>query len=195
MSKFYLTTPVYYVNSKPHIGHSYTQIACDCLARFMRFCGSDTMFMTGTDEHGEKIEKTTIEKGYKSGEEKRFVDEIVPAFKDLWMKLDIKYDFFIRTTDDYHEATVKAVLDKLYKSGKIYKKAYEGWFCTPCETFWSYTQSSDGTCPECKRPLEKLDEANYFLKISEYQEWLINHISQSRFYQARLQAQRGPGVP
>ncbi|MFA6078874.1 MAG: methionine--tRNA ligase [Candidatus Omnitrophota bacterium] len=177
MNKFYLTTPVYYVNSKPHIGHSYTQIACDCVARFMRSCGYDTLFMTGTDEHGEKIEKTTIEKGYKPGEEKRFVDEIVPAFKDLWTKLDIKYDFFIRTTDDYHEATVKAVLDKLYKSGKIYKKEYQGWFCTPCETFWSDTQSADGTCPECKRPLEKLNETNYFLKISECQEWLINYIN------------------
>ncbi|MFA4981259.1 MAG: methionine--tRNA ligase [Candidatus Omnitrophota bacterium] len=176
MKKFYITTPLYYVNSKPHIGHSYTQIACDTVARFMRRSGRDVFFMTGTDEHGEKIEKSTIERGYKAGEEKRFVDEIVPVFKELWTKLGIQYDYFIRTTDDYHEKTVQAILEKLYKDGKIYKKAYKGWFCTPCETFWSESQSPDGICSDCKRPLERLDEANYFLKTSEYQGWLIDHI-------------------
>ncbi len=176
MPKFYITTPLYYVNSKPHIGHSYTQVACDTVARFMRDAGYDVFFMTGTDEHGEKIEKATVARGYKEGEEKKFVDEIVPAFKDLWKKLDINYDYFIRTTDDYHIKSVQAVLTKLQKDGKIYKKAYKGWFCTPCETFWSETQSPDGICPDCKRPAEKLDEVNYFLKISEYQTWLIDYI-------------------
>jgi methionyl-tRNA synthetase len=176
MPKFYITTPLYYVNSKPHIGHSYTQIACDAVASFMRSAGRDVFFMTGTDEHGEKIEASAVEKGLKPGEEKRFVDEIVPVFKDLWQRLGIRYDYFIRTTDPGHVKCVQTVLDKLNKSGKIYKKVYKGWFCTPCETFWSETQSPDGLCPECKRPLEKLDEANYFLKISEYQAWLIDYI-------------------
>lgn len=176
MPKFYITTPLYYVNSKPHIGHSYTQVACDCLARFMRQARCDVFFMTGTDEHGEKIEKAALERGYKDGEEKKFVDEIVPIFKTLWKKLMISYDYFIRTTDKDHISTVRAVLEKLYKDGKIYKKIYKGWFCTPCETFWSETQSPDGVCPDCKRPLEKLDETNYFLKISEYQKWLVDYI-------------------
>jgi methionyl-tRNA synthetase len=139
--------------------------------------GYDVFFMTGTDEHGEKIEKSTLARGLKAGEEKIFVDEIVPVFKDLWHRLGIQYDYFIRTTDDHHVKAVQAVLDKLYKDGKIYKKIYKGWFCTPCETFWSEAQSSDGLCPDCKRHLEKLDEENYFFKISEYQQWLIDHIN------------------
>ena len=177
MQKFYITTPLYYVNSKPHIGHSYTQVACDTIANFMRASGRDVFFMTGADEHGEKIEKATIEKGYKAGEEKKFVDEIVPVFKDLWKTLGINYDYFIRTTDEPHIKSVQAVLAELDKRGKIYRKEYKGWFCTPCETFWSETQSPDGICPDCKRPLEKLDEANYFFKISEYQKWLIDYIN------------------
>ena len=176
MNKFYITTPLYYVNSKPHIGHSYTEVACDTVARFMRENGRDVFFMTGTDEHGEKIEKAAVEGGYGEGQEKKFVDEIVPVFKGLWKKLEIKYDFFIRTTDPSHVKAVQAVLDRLNKSGKIYKKAYKGWFCTPCETFWSETQSPDGVCPDCKRPLDKLDETNYFFKISEYQKWLLDYI-------------------
>lgn len=160
MSKFYITTPLYYVNSKPHIGHSYTQIACDTVARFIRMLGRDVFFMTGTDEHGEKIEKAAIEHGFKEGGEKQFVDGIVPVFKDLWANLGIKYDYFIRTTDDDHERSVQAVLEELRKRDKIYKKVYEGWFCTPCETFWSETQVTGGICPDCKRPVEKLDEVN-----------------------------------
>src|SRR3989338_8928439 len=120
MSKFYITTPLYYVNSKPHIGHSYTQIACDTISRFMRQAGYDVFFMTGTDEHGEKIEKAAIESGLKKGEEKKFVDKIVPTFKDLWANLNIRYDHFIRTTDDYHVKSVQAILGKLKKE-KIYK--------------------------------------------------------------------------
>src|SRR3989338_494346 len=117
--KFYITTPLYYVNSKPHIGHSYTQIACDAMARFMRRSGCEVFFMTGTDEHGEKIEGSTLAAGFKAGEEKKFVDGIVPHFKELWEKLNIKYDYFIRTTDAQHERCVQAVLDKLNASGKI----------------------------------------------------------------------------
>ncbi len=174
--KFYITTPVYYVNSKPHIGHSYTQVACDTISRYYRQRGYDVMFMTGTDEHGEKIEKSTIERGFAAGQEQKFVDEIVPLFKDVWQKLGIRYDHFVRTTDDYHIKAVQALMDKLNREGKIYKKDYKGWFCTPCETFWSETQSADGICPECKRPLERLEESNYFFKISEYQQWLKDHI-------------------
>lgn len=178
--KFYITTPLYYVNSKPHIGHSYTTVACDVVARFMRQAGHDVFFMTGTDEHGEKIEKATLARGFKEGEEQKFVDGIVPIFKDLWAKLDIKYDFFLRTTDSYHVKTVQAILEKLHKDDRIYKKVYKGWFCVPCETFWSESQVlPDGVCPDCRRPCEKLDESNYFLKISEYQDWLIEHINKN----------------
>ena len=177
MSKFYITTPLYYVNSKPHIGHSYTNIAVDALSRFYRMKGYDVFFMTGTDEHGEKIERAALAKGLKEGEEKKFVDEIVLIFKNLWHKIDVQYDYFIRTTDDYHIKSVQVILDKLYKEGNIYKKIYKGWFCTPCETFWSDAQSDDGLCPDCKRQLEKLDEENYFFKMSKYQNWLIDHIN------------------
>jgi methionyl-tRNA synthetase len=176
MKQFYITTPLYYVNSKPHIGHSYTQVACDAVARFVRQAGRECFFMTGTDEHGEKIEKATLERGFKEGEEKKFVDGIVPVFKELWSKLDIRYDYFIRTTDDYHVKAVQAVLNKLHKDDKIYKKDYKGWFCTPCESFWSEAQAQGGICPDCKRPAEKLDESNYFFKTSEYQKWLIDYI-------------------
>jgi methionyl-tRNA synthetase len=174
---FYITTPLYYVNSSPHIGHSYTQTACDTVARFIRQRGGDVFFMTGTDEHGEKIEKAALGQGFKKGGEKAFVDGIVPVFKELWSKLGIEYDYFIRTTDDYHIKTVQAVLDKLRRDGRIYKKDYKGWFCTPCETFWSETQIAfGGVCPDCGRPAEKLDESNYFFGISEYQKWLIDYI-------------------
>lgn len=179
MNKFYITTPLYYVNSKPHIGHSYTNIAVDTVSRFFRLKGYDVFFMTGTDEHGEKIEKATLAMGFKRGEEKKFVDEIVPIFKELWDKLEIKHDYFIRTTDDRHIKTVQTVLGQLHKDGKIYKKVYKGWFCTPCETFWSEAQSEGGICPECKRHLEKLDEENYFFKLSEHQGWLIDYIKSS----------------
>lgn len=178
-NKFYITTPLYYVNSKPHIGHSYTTVACDAVSRFMRLSGRDVFFMTGTDEHGEKIEKATLARGFKQGEEQKFVDEIVPIFKDLWKRLGIEYDYFIRTTDDYHVKAVQAFFTKLYQDGKIYKKDYNGWFCVPCETFWSETQAPGGVCPDCKRPAEKLDESNYFFKMSEYQDWLIGHINKN----------------
>jgi len=174
--KYYITTPVYYVNAKPHIGHAYTQIACDSMSRFLRQNGCDVLFMTGTDEHGEKIEKATLAKGMAAGQEKKFVDSIMPHFTKLWEKLDIKYDRFIRTTDDYHEETVRYVLQTLFEKGAVYKGIYKGWFCTPCEMFWSHTQAPDGVCPDCKRALENLDEENYFFKLSEYQNRLIKAI-------------------
>lgn len=174
--EYYITTPLYYVNAAPHIGHSYTQIACDTLTRLLRQSGSGVFFMTGTDEHGEKIEKAALNEGMKKGEEKKFVDKIVPRFTDLWKKLDIEYDYFIRTTDKSHEDAVKQILTVLHEKGYVYKKVYKGWFCTPCEMFWSDTQSPDGICPDCKRPLEKLDEENYFFKMSQYQDRLIKCI-------------------
>jgi len=177
--KFYITTPLYYVNAAPHIGHSYTQIATDAVSRFRRICGDEVFFMTGTDEHGEKIERAAIENGFKKGEEKRFTDSIIPNFKKLWKDLNIDYDFFIRTTDDYHKETVKFILDKIYKSGDIYKGEYDGWFCVPCEMFWSHTQAEDKVCPDCKRPLNSIKEANYFFKLSKYQDWLIDYIDKN----------------
>jgi len=167
------------VNASPHIGHSYTQIAVDAISRFHRILGDDVFFMTGTDEHGEKIEKAALEGGFKEGEEKRFTDKIVPNFKRLWKDLNIEYDFFIRTTDGYHEETVRYILETLYKNKDIYKGDYDGWFCVPCETFWAHTQVADGMCPDCKRPLDKIKEKNYFFKISGYQKWLIAHIEEN----------------
>lgn len=177
--RFYITTPLYYVNAAPHIGHSYTQIAADAVSRFHRLLGDDVFFMTGTDEHGEKIERAALDNGFKKGEEKKFVDSVVPKFDKLWKDLKIKYDHFIRTTDDYHEKTVRYALDILYNSKDIYKGEYDGYFCTPCEMFWSDTQASDGICPDCKRALERMKEDNYFFKISKYQDWLTEHIEKN----------------
>ncbi len=176
---FYITTPLYYVNAAPHIGHSYTQIATDTLARFYKLLGREVFFMTGTDEHGEKIEKAALEAGFKAGEEKKFTDKIVPNFKKLWADLNIEYDFFIRTTDTYHRETVGYVLDLLYKKKDIYKSEYDGWFCVPCEMFWTHSQAAEGTCPDCKRGLDKIKEENYFFKMSGYQNWLIGYIEKN----------------
>jgi len=173
---YYITSPLYYVNAAPHIGHCYTQVACDTISRFLRQNDCDVFFMTGTDEHGEKIEKASIESGLPKGCENKFVDAIIPRFKDLWKYLDINYNFFIRTSDKNHIDTVKHILDVLNKNGHIYKKIYKGWFCTPCEMFWQQSQAPEGICPDCKRNLEKLDEENYFFKLSSYQDKLIKCI-------------------
>jgi len=174
---FYITTPLYYVNAAPHIGHSYTEIATDTIARFHKLLGEEVFFMTGTDEHGEKIEKASLEAGFKEGEEKKFIDTIVPNFKKLWDDLNIRYDRFIRTTDDYHIKTVQYILDILYKKKDIYMGEYDGWFCIPCEMFWTHAQVTDGICPDCKRKLDKIKEKNYFFKISKYQDWLVKYIT------------------
>lgn len=174
MSKpFYITTPLYYVNDKPHIGHAYTNILCDTFARFRKFMGQEVFFLTGTDEHGEKIDKTARQKGMDS---KTFVDGMVPRFKDLWVKLDIHYDHFIRTTDEEHKKSVQVILEKLYKKGDIYLGNYRGWYCTPCESFWTKLQLAEGKCPDCKRDVQEITEENYFFKLSQYQSWLVQYI-------------------
>lgn len=172
--KFFVTTPIYYVNASPHIGHSYTNIAADTVARFRRAAGDKVCFLTGTDEHGQKIQKAADELKLSP---KEFADRVVLQFKDLWEALDISYDDFIRTTEERHIATVRRALDILYKKGDIYQDKYEGWYCTPDETFWLESQLLEGKCPECRRPVEKLTEVNYFFRLSKYQEWLIKHIT------------------
>ena len=179
MQKVYVTSPVYYVNASPHIGHAYTQIACDAISRFARLDGKKVFFLTGTDEHGEKIEEATLKAGHKKGEEKQFVDSIIPHFKNLWVDLNIKFDSFIRTTDPIHEKTVQDVLTKMKAKDDIYKGKYSGWFCIPCETFWADNQVEDKKCPECKRPLDRIEEENYFFKLSKYQKWLISYINEN----------------
>lgn len=173
MKKFYITTPLYYVNGNPHIGHSYTNIACDTLARFRRFNGEEVLFTTGTDEHGQKIKEAADAKGM---EPNAFVDSVVPVFKDLWKKLNISYDDFIRTTEKRHEKVVQDILVMLYDNGDLYEGEYSGWYCTPCENFWTEAQLADGNCPDCHRPVEHIKEKNYFFKLSKYQNWLIEYI-------------------
>ncbi|MFH1478702.1 MAG: methionine--tRNA ligase [Candidatus Omnitrophota bacterium] len=174
MSKFYITTPIYYVNGNPHIGHSYTSIACDVLSRFRRLRGENVLFSTGTDEHGQKI-KEASEKNKMSPKE--FVDSIVPRFKALWSKLNISYDDFIRTTDERHIKVVTSILDMLYKKGDLYEGEYAGWYCTPCESFWTKPQLIDDKCPDCQRAVDHIKEKNYFFRLSKYQDWLIGHIN------------------
>jgi len=173
--KFYITTPLYYVNAAPHIGHSYTTIAADCLARFMRgVLGKENVWLlTGTDEHGQKIQKAADEAKLSPPE---FCDKMVDQFKSLWQKLNISYDDFIRTTEGRHVRTVQRVLEILYKKGDIYEDTYDGLYCTPCETFWLESQVIDQLCPDCKRPLEKIAEKDYFFRLSKYQDWLMKYI-------------------
>lgn len=182
---FYITTPLYYVNASPHIGHSYTNIAADSLARYMRLRGEKVFFLTGTDEHGQKIEEAAKAKGLSP---KEFADSIVPAFLELWKLLDISYDDFIRTTEKRHTEVVEKALEVLYKKGDLYEGDYSGWYCTPCERFWTDTEINEpacaagaagrphGQCPDCKRPVQRITEKNYFFKLSKYQSWLIDYI-------------------
>ena len=170
---YYLTTPLYYVNSKPHIGHAYTNILCDTFARFHHLMGEPVFLLTGTDEHGTKIDKAAKEAGKNP---KEFVDGIVPEFKKLWEALNIKYDYFIRTTDPEHKAAVQKILQDLEKKGDVYKGKYKGWYCTPCESFWTALQLKEGKCPDCGRDVVPLEEENYFFKLSQHQDWLIKYI-------------------
>ncbi|MFD3158489.1 methionine--tRNA ligase [Haloimpatiens sp. FM7330] len=170
---FYITTPIYYPSAKLHIGNTYTTVAADAVARFKRLTGYDVMFLTGSDEHGQKIQRIAEEKGVSP---KEYVDEIVATIKHLWEVMDISYDKYIRTTDDYHIDTVKKIFKKLYDQGDIYKGSYEGWYCTPCESFWTETQLVDGKCPDCGRPVEKAKEEAYFFKMSKYADKLIEYI-------------------
>ncbi|WMJ79841.1 methionine--tRNA ligase [Clostridium sp. MB40-C1] len=175
MSKgsYYITTPIYYPSAKLHIGNTYTTVAADAIARFKKLTGYDTFFLTGTDEHGQKIQRLAEAKGVTP---KKYVDEIVADIKDLWKIMNIDYDKFIRTTDDYHIETVQKIFKKLYDQGDIYKSEYEGLYCTPCESFWTETQLVDGKCPDCGRPVEKTKEEAYFFKMSKYADRLIEHI-------------------
>ncbi len=174
-NKFYITTPLYYVNASPHIGHSYTNIAADCLARYMRkILGEQNVwFLTGTDEHGQKIQRAAQTEGLAP---QKFADTMALTFKNLWKELNISYNDFIRTTEERHTTFVQRALEILYQKGDVYQAKYEGWYCTPCETFWTETQIQDQICPDCKRPLEKIAETNYFFKLSQYQNWLIDYI-------------------
>jgi len=175
--KFYLTTPLYYVNASPHIGHAYTNIIADCMARFKRVNGEDAFFLTGTDEHGEKIKRAAEAKGEGAEE---FVDSVVENFKDLWRKLNISYDFFIRTTSPSHKKVVQQVIVSLQEKGDIYKDKYRGFYCIPCESFWTESQVKEaGGCLDCKRDVEVIEEDNYFFRLSKYQNWLIKHLKEN----------------
>ncbi len=162
---FYITTPIYYPSGNPHIGHCYTTLACDVVARMKRMQGYDVMFLTGTDEHGQKIEKKAAEAGVTP---KEYVDEIVETFKKLWSTMGISYDRYIRTTDDYHIESVQKIFKKLYDTGYIYKSEYKGKYCTPCESFWTESQLVDGKCPDCGREVTDASEEAYFFKLSQF---------------------------
>ena len=173
--KFYITTPIYYPSDKLHIGHSYCTVATDTMARYKRLRGYDVRFLTGTDEHGQKIERIADSQGVTP---KEYVDKIVAGVKELWKELDISYDKFIRTTDDYHVKAVQKIFKQLYDQGDIYKSEYEGWYCTPCESFYTDGQLVDGKCPDCGREVERLKEESYFFRLSKYQDRLIKHIEE-----------------
>ena len=171
--KFYITTPIYYPSDNLHIGHSYCSTAADTIARFKKLTGYDTYFLTGTDEHGQKIERKAKEAGVTP---QAYVDRIVAGIIDLWKLMDVEYDDFIRTTDERHVKSVQKIFRQLYDQGDIYKSEYEGWYCTPCESFWTELQLKDGCCPDCGRPVEKTREESYFFRLSKYQNWLIEYI-------------------
>jgi len=177
MKSFYVTTPIYYVNDVPHIGHAYTTIAADVIARYKRLAGCDTFFLTGTDEHGQKVEKAAEQSGETP---KGLADRVVERFKDLWRLLDISNDDFIRTTEQRHERAVLAFYERVWQRGDIYLGEYEDWYCIPCESFWTETQLLEGRrCPECGRPTERLKEKSYFFRLSRYQEPLLRHLEES----------------
>ncbi len=171
--KYYITTPIYYPSDKLHIGHAYCTVATDAIARYKRLSGYDVYFLTGSDEHGQKIERKAKEKGVTP---QQYVDDIVATFKALWKLLDISNDGFIRTTDSYHEACVQKIFKRLYDQGDIYKSKYTGHYCTPCESFWLERQLVNGCCPDCGRPVEMVEEESYFFKLSKYADRLIEHI-------------------
>ncbi len=168
--KYYITTPIYYPSANFHIGHCYTTIIADAIARYKRLTGYDVFFQTGTDEHGEKIEKKAKEAGVTP---KEYVDKIIENAKDLWAKLGISYDYFIRTTDKNHEEAVQKIFKKLYDQGDIYKGEYQGLYCVPCESFWTESQVVDGKCPDCGREVKMVSEEAYFFKLSKYQDKLV----------------------
>lgn len=169
--KFYITTPIYYPSSNLHIGHTYCTVMADAMARFKRLTGYDVMFLTGTDEHGQKIQKIAQQHGVSP---KEYVDEIVSGIKELWKTMEISYDDFIRTTEERHVRRVQEMFKKMYENGDIYKGEYKGRYCTPCEAFWTETQAVDGKCPDCGRPVEYAKEEAYFFRLSKYQDRLVD---------------------
>ena len=183
--KFYITTPIYYPSGNPHIGHCYTTVACDSIARFRRMQGKDVIFLTGTDEHGLKIEQKANEKGITP---KEYVDEIVKVFKNLWSYMNISYDRYIRTTDDYHIETVQKIFKELYDRGYIYKGTYKGKYCTPCESFWTESQLVDGKCPECGREVTEAEEEAYFFKLSPFADRIEKLLLETDYLQPRTRA-------
>jgi len=172
-NSFYITTPIYYVNDVPHIGHAYTTIAADVLARYWRLRGRDVFFLTGLDEHGQKVQQAAAKAGI---DPQRYCNGMMPRFRDLWERLEISNDAFIRTTDPEHKIVVQRYLQELHDKHMIYQDSYTGWYCTFDERFWTEKDVADGVCPECKRPVERLSEHNYFFKMGQYQDRLIDHI-------------------
>lgn len=177
MKKFYITTPIYYPSGNMHIGHTYTTVAADTMTRYKKQRGFDCYFLTGTDEHGQKIENAAKKAGVKPIE---YVDKIVGATKELWSLMEIQYDDFIRTSEERHVTVVQRIFKQLYDQGDIYKSEYEGQYCTPCEAFWTKTQIKEGNvCPDCGRPTETVQEEAYFFRMSKYQDWLIDYIEEN----------------
>lgn len=182
---FYITTPIYYPSGNPHIGHCYTTVACDSIARYRRMQGYDVMFLTGTDEHGQKIEQKAAERGITP---KQYVDEIVEIFKNLWSFMNISYDRYIRTTDDYHVEAVQKIFKELYDRGYIYKGKYSGKYCTPCESFWTESQLVDGKCPECGRDVVEAEEEAYFFRISDFSDRIEKLLTETDYLQPKTRA-------
>ncbi|MDE5738271.1 MAG: methionine--tRNA ligase [Oscillospiraceae bacterium] len=185
MSKFYITTPIYYPSGNPHIGHCYTTVACDSIARYRRMQGHEVMFLTGTDEHGLKIEQKAKEQGITP---KAYVDKIVEIFKNLWSYMNISYDRYIRTTDNYHVESVQKIFKKLYDKNYIYKGKYTGKYCTPCESFWTETQLKDGKCPDCGRDVIDAEEEAYFFKMSSFADKIEDLLLNTDYLQPRTRA-------
>ncbi|MBX3371667.1 MAG: class I tRNA ligase family protein, partial [Nitrospira sp.] len=170
---FYITTPIYYVNDVPHIGHAYTTVAADVLARYWRLRGRDVFFLTGLDEHGQKVQQAAAKAGI---DPQAHCDRLAPQFTNLWDRLNISHNAFIRTTDKPHQSVVQRYLQQLFDKQLIYKADYTGWYCTFDERFWTEKDVVGGLCPDCKRPIEQLSEHNYFFKMGQYQEQLQRHI-------------------
>lgn len=186
MSKFYITTPIYYPSGNPHIGHCYTTVACDSIARYKRMQGYDVMFLTGTDEHGQKIEEKAKEKGVTP---QQYVDDIVKVFKSLWSYMNISYDRYIRTTDDFHVQAVQKIFKELYDRGYIYKGEYKGKYCTPCESFWTQSQlDENGCCPECHREVKEASEEAYFFKMSPFADRIEKLLTETDYLQPKTRA-------
>ena len=173
MGRFYITTPIYYVNDEPHLGHAYTTIIADVFARYHRFAGDDVLFLTGTDEHGQKVAQAAKARGV---DPQDHCDEMVERFRSLWSSLNVSYDDFIRTTESRHRRVVQRILQRLYDAGEIYADDYEGWYCVPDERFWTEKDLVDGKCPECGRKVTRISEKNYFFRMGKYQAWLTDRI-------------------